>query len=176
MATNIENLSLFHETALISAYPGTLFDISFYPKEKYTDLSKFLGDLRTQVYVNLIECQSKTPAIRVFFSIDIQHDNYVADYKSITSKGRCTVTSDVEALMEHLYTGINTTLSKWIADFAYFDITSVLSANLHIVADSDKYGTTRFDLSIVRRNYRFGPKLRHSLIDKWMIGTIKLHY
>ncbi len=43
------NFDDFHVTSLISDYNGTLYDIEFKPKEKYTDLNKFIGDLRMHV-------------------------------------------------------------------------------------------------------------------------------
>ncbi len=50
------SLDGFHVTSLISDYKGSLYDIDFLPKEKHTDLYKFLAELRMYLHINLIEC------------------------------------------------------------------------------------------------------------------------
>ena len=51
------NFDGFIVTHLISDYSGTLYDIDCNPREKYTDLYKFLAELRMHLHITLIECQ-----------------------------------------------------------------------------------------------------------------------
>ena len=63
------SLDGFHVTYLISDYKGSLYDIDFHLKEKYTNLYKFLAEIRMYLHLNFVECLCKTPALRVFFAI-----------------------------------------------------------------------------------------------------------
>ena len=173
---NIEN---FYETSLLSSYKGTIFDIDFNPKQRYSNIELFFADLRPQLYLNLIECleQPNQPmsGLRVFMSVDFEHNETGVrshDYKVITSAGRpISEASKVEAVICQAQADIIYILSRWIADFP-FVMTSVLSANLHIVSYGDTYISPHLDLGIVRRHARFGPKFRYAIVDKKMMGIL----
>ena len=162
------NFDGFIVSHLISDYSGTLYDIDFNPKERYTDLYKFLAELRMHLHITLLECQYKTPALRVFFSVGIQSGMESVPlflmYETITSRGRCiNELSEVEEVMEQLLLDVIKSYADYKKHQPQLKI-NILEANIHIVAVTDDYlkwgGNS---VLVVGRNRRFGHKFRAAL-------------
>ncbi len=161
------NFDVFHVTHLISDYTGTLYDIDFNPKEKYTDLLKFLGELRMHLHITLVECLYKTPALRVFFSIAIESgmDSVpFLNYETINSRGRCINDSgEVEDVMDQLLLDVIKCFADYKKHIPQLKI-NILEANIHIVAVTDNYlNWSQNTIEIVGRNRKFGHKFRSAL-------------
>ena len=161
------NFDGFIVTHLISDYSGTLYDIDFNPKEKYTDLYKFLAELRMHLHITLIECQYKTPALRVFFSIAIEsglQSVHFLMYETITSRGRCiNEVSEVEEVMEQLLLDVIKSYADYKKHLPQLKI-NILEANIHIVAVTDNYlKWGENSVEVIGRNRRFGHKFRAAL-------------
>jgi len=180
-AIDIElNLDGFHVTSLISDYKGTLYDIEFNPKEKYTDLYKFLAELRMHAHINLIECLCKTPALRVFFSVDLESGldcHPATKFETVNTPAHWIYQADdVEETVERLFTDVITSYSGWKQHLPQLKINSILAANLHIVAATDLYANFLIkSLEIVQRNTRFGHKFRAALATKNCRGMYLSH-
>ena len=167
------NFSLdgFHVTYLTSDYKGTLYDIDFLPKEKHTDLYKFLAELRMYLHINLIECLCQTPALRVFFSVDLESglDCHPAiKFETVNTPAHGIYQADdVEETVERLFIDVIKSYSEWKQHLPQLKINSILAANMHIVAATDHYATYLIkSLEIVQRNTRFGHKFRAALASK----------
>ena len=171
-AIDIElNLDGFHVTSLISDYKGTLYDIEFNPKEKYTDLYKFLAELRMHVHINLIECLCKTPALRVFFSVDLESGldcHPATKFETVNTPARYIYEAcDVEEIVERLFNDVVKSYYGWKQHLPQLKINSILAANMHIVAATDHYAMFIIkSLEIVQRNTRFGHKFRAELASR----------
>ena len=155
-------------THLISDYSGTLYDIDFNPREKYTDLYKFLVELRMHLHITLLECQYKTPALRVFFSVGIESGMesvpLFLKYEKITSRGRCiNELSEVEEVMEQLLLDVIKSYADYKKHLPQLKI-NILEANIHIVSVTDNYRKWGSNsLEVIGRNGRFGHKFRAAL-------------
>ena len=162
------NLDGFHATYLNSDYKGTLYDIEFNPKEKYTNLYKFLAEIRMYLHINLVECLCKTPALRVFFSVDLESGldcHPATKFETVNTPARCIYEAgDVDDIVEQLFTDVIKSYSGWKQHLPQLKINSVLAANLHIVAATDNNAKwAAISLEIVQRNTRFGHKFRAAL-------------
>ncbi len=161
------NFDGFIVTHLISDYSGTLYDIDFNPREKYTDLYKFLAELRMHLHITLIECQYKTPALRAFFSIAIEtglDSVRFLMYETINSRGRCiNEAGEIEDVMEQLLLDVVKSYADNKKHVPQLKI-NILEANIHIVSVTDNYlkwGANSVD--VIGRNRRFGHKFRAAL-------------
>ena len=162
------NLEGFHVNHLISSYSGTLYDIDFHPKEKYSDLDKFFADVRVHLHLSIVECLSQTPAMKVFLSFDLEHNDEgkYHRFETLNSKGRCiSADESVDGVLDSLFNDVKASYSGWTSSRPQLVLTSVLAANLHIVGETAKYPMWAFDYGIVMHHRRFGPKLRHALVD-----------
>ena len=161
------NFDGFHVTHLISDYSGTLYDIDFNPKERYTDIQKFLVELRMHLHITLVECLYKIPALRVFFSIAIESGMDTAPflmYETVNSRGRCiTEDGEVEDVIEQLFLDVIKCFADYKNHIPQLKI-NILLANIHIVAVTDNYlNLGPKSLQIVGCNRRFGHKFRAAL-------------
>ena len=157
----------FQVTHLISDYAGTLYDIDFNPKERYTDIYKFLVELRMHLHITLIECLYKTPALRVFFSIAIESGMHTVPflmYETVISRGRCiTEEREVEDVMDQLLLDVIKSFSNYKKHLPQLKF-NILEANIHIVAVTVNYVKWGADsVDVIGRNRRFGHKFRAAL-------------
>ena len=161
------NFDGFHETHLISDYSGTLYDIDFHPREKYTNLFKFLVELRMHLHITLVECLYKTPALRIFFSVAFEStmDSVTfLRYETINSRGRCiNEAGEVEEVMEQLFLDVIKCFSDYKKHLPQLKF-NILEANIHVVAATDNYlNWGGNSLQVIGRNHRFGHKFRAAL-------------
>ena len=161
------NFDGFHVTHLISDYSGTLYDTNFNPKEKFTDLYKFLVKIRMYLHITIVEWLYTTHALRVFFSIEFESTKDSVPflkYQTINSRGRCiNEEGEVEELLEQLFQEVIKSFSKYKKDLPQL-IFNFLEANIHVVAVTDNYikwGAN--SLEVIGRNNRFGHKFRTAL-------------
>ena len=163
------SLDGFHVNHLISSFSGTLFDIDFHPTEKYTDLDKFFADVHIHLHLSIADSLSETTSMKVFLSFDLEHNDEgkYHRYETLTSKGR-SISADesVDGLLDTLFSDVKSSYTAWASRLPQLLLTSVIAGNLHIVGDSAKYPMWQFDYGIVMHHSRFGPKLRHALVDK----------
>ena len=164
------NFDGFIVTHLISDYSGTLYDIDFNSREKYTDLFKFLVELRMHLHITLVECLYKTPALRVFFSIATEsgiESVPFLKYETINSRGRCiNEAAEVEDVMEQLFIDVIKCYADYKKHVPQLKIT-ILEANIHIVSVTDNYRKLDSNSNeIIGRNRRFGHKFRAAMATR----------